>query len=450
MKIVGYLSTIIIAILFTFSAQAEEIKENSSDRRLMTNVVEMEVLENGMVIYDWVWNDAARRLDPKYGMPVEEGGYPSQGLIAQEIEAEYPDAVIEDSNGYLVIDIPVLADNDALIAQMVMEGGADVVKKKKKKRKKKAKAKKKKKKKKKKVAKKKKKKKKPKKKKVAKKKPNKSKNSSGASAGAISGTTSAPKKRVLSYRKEQSTEVRKCKKVMGKKFCIGPKGRIGAGVNGKMSIATIAKASTGELGALLSAKQIFTVKLFGRDVKIGAKCMFSSGAKTTFSHTFGASMSTPPIPSVSAGDILSAVASRGKSATKGAMRGARKTASIPKRGDANNPAGGYAGEATDSQFNKLMGAAASGCEVVVKPNPKVFKGIPAVNIYDIGVTIVMRAQNWKINQKTGKVSVKLVAMAFGKLKVGNEKVKVAGKKFKIPGFTFNKKIANLVSMGIST
>ena len=445
MTVLRYLSTLIIAILFTFSAQAEEIKENSSDRRLMTNIVEMEVLDNGMVIYDWVWNDAARRLDPKYGMPVEEGGYPSQGLIAQEIQAEYPDAVIEDSYGYLVIDIPVLADNDALIAQMVMEGGADVVKKKKKKKKKKAKAKKKKKKKKKKVAKKKKK-----KKKVAKKKPNKAKKASGASAGAISGTTSAPKKRVLSYRKEESTEVRKCKKIMGKKFCIGPKGRIGAGVNGKMSLATIAKASTGELGALLSAKQIFTVKLFGRDVKIGAKCMFSSGAKTTFSHTFGASMSTPPIPSVSAGDILSAVASRGKSATKGAMRGARKTASIPKRGDANNPAGGYAGEATDSQFNKLMGAAASGCEVVVKPNPQVFKGIPAVNIYDIGVTVVMRAQNWNINQRTGKVSVKLVAMAFGKLKVGNEKVKVAGKKFKIPGFTFNKKIANLVSMGIST
>ena len=132
------------------------------------------------------------------------------------------------------------------------------------------------------------------------------------------------------------------------------------------------------------------------------------------------------------------------------MRGARKTASIPKRGDANNPAGGYAGEATDSQFNKLMSAAASGCEIVVKPNPQVFKGIPAVNIYDIGVTITMAAQNWKINQKTGKVSVKLVANAFGKLKVGNEKVKVAGKKYKIPGFTFNKKIANLVSMGIST
>ena len=54
------------------------------------------------------------------------------------------------------------------------------------------------------------------------------------------------------------------------------------------------------------------------------------------------------------------------------------------------------------------------------------------------------------NGGSGKASVKLVAMAFGKLKVGNEKVKVAGKKFKIPGFTFNKKIANLVSMGIST
>ena len=103
MTVLRYLSTIIIAILFTFSAQAEEIKENSSDRRLMTNIVEMEVLENGMVIYDWVWNDAARRLDPKYGMPVEEGGYPSQGLIAQEIESEYPDAVIEDSYGYLCL-----------------------------------------------------------------------------------------------------------------------------------------------------------------------------------------------------------------------------------------------------------------------------------------------------------------------------------------------------------
>ena len=236
---------------------------------------------------------------------------------------------------------------------------------------------------------------------------------------------------------------------MGKKFCIGPKGRIGAGVTGKMSVATLAKASTGELGAVLSAKQIFIIKLFGKDVKIGAKCMFSSGAKTTFSHTFGASMSTPPIPSVSAGDILSAVASRGKSATKGPMRGARKTADI-RKGDPNNPAGGYAGEATDSQFNKLMSAAASGCEVVVKPNPRVFKGIPAVNIYDIGVTITMAATNWKIDQRSGKASVKLVAMAFGKLKVGNEKVKVAGKKFKIPGFTFNKKIANLVSMGIST
>ena len=281
------------------------------------------------------------------------------------------------------------------------------------------------------------------------KKSSKDKKASGASAGAISGTTSAPEKRVLSYNKEQSTGVRKCSKIVGKKFCIGPKGKIGAGVKGKMSIATIAKAGTGELGALLSAKQIFTVKLFGRDVKIGAKCMFSSGAKTTFSHTFGASMSTPPIPGVRASDILSAVVSRGKSAKKGPMRGARKTADI-KKGDANNPAGGYAGVATKAQFNKLMGSAASGCEIVVKPNPQVFKGIPAVNIYDIGVTITMAATNWKIDQRSGKASVKLVAMAFGKLKVGNEKVKVAGKKFKIPGFTFNKKIANLVSMGIST
>ena len=284
---------------------------------------------------------------------------------------------------------------------------------------------------------------------AAAKKQKKPSKASAASAGAISGTTSTPKKRVLSYNKEKSTKVRKCTKIVGKKFCIGPKGKIGAGVKGKMSVATIAKASTGEVGALLSAKQIFTVKLFGRDVKIGAKCMFSSGAKTTFSHTFGYNFSTPPIPSVSASDILEAVVTRGKSAKKGAMRGARKTASI-RKGDPNNPAGGYAGEATDNQFKKLMSAAASGCEIVVKPNPQVFKGIPAVNLFDAGITITMAAKNWKINQKTGKASVKLVAMAFGKLKVGNEKVKVAGKKYKIKGFTFNKKIANLVSKGIST
>ena len=127
MRVIRYLSTIVIAILFAFIVQAQEIKENSSDRRLMKNITTVATLENGMVIYEWEWNDIARQLNSKYGMSVEEGGYPSQGLIAQDVQAKYPDAIIKDNNGYLVIDIPVLAENDELIAQMVMEGGADVV-----------------------------------------------------------------------------------------------------------------------------------------------------------------------------------------------------------------------------------------------------------------------------------------------------------------------------------
>ena len=127
MRVIRYLSTIVIAILFAFIVQAQEIKENSSDRRLMKNIAKVATLENGMVIYEWEWNDIARQLNSKYGMSIEEGGYPSSGLIAQDVQAKYPDAIIKDNNGYLVIDIPVLAENDELIAQMVMEGGADVV-----------------------------------------------------------------------------------------------------------------------------------------------------------------------------------------------------------------------------------------------------------------------------------------------------------------------------------
>ena len=127
MRFISKLAMTVAAIFFAVSVSAQEVKENSSDTRLMKNVVTLGVLENGMVIHDWEWNDTARQLSSKYGLSVEEGGYPSEGLIAQDVEAIYPDAVVVDADGYLVIDIPMLAEQDELIAKMVMEGGADVV-----------------------------------------------------------------------------------------------------------------------------------------------------------------------------------------------------------------------------------------------------------------------------------------------------------------------------------
>ena len=127
MRFISKFAMAVAAIFFALSVSAQEVKENSSDTRLMKNVVTVGVLENGMVIHDWEWNDTARQLSSKYGLSVEEGGYPSEGLIAQDVEAIYPDAVVVDADGYLVIDIPMLAEQDELIAKMVMEGGADVV-----------------------------------------------------------------------------------------------------------------------------------------------------------------------------------------------------------------------------------------------------------------------------------------------------------------------------------
>ena len=120
----------IVATLFFASGLAAEdtsIKEYSSDNRLMMNVLTARVLDNGMVIHNWEWNETAKSLDAKYGASEEDGGYAPTGLIAQDVQAKYPDAVIEDANGFLTIDLPMLADQDELIAKMVMEGGANTV-----------------------------------------------------------------------------------------------------------------------------------------------------------------------------------------------------------------------------------------------------------------------------------------------------------------------------------
>ena len=123
------LLAIVATLFFAGGLTAEDapIKEYSSDNRLMMNVVTVGFLDNGMVIHTWEWNETVKALDAKYGASKEDGGYAPTGLIAQDVQAKYPDAVIEDANGYLTRDLPMLADQDELIAKMVMEGGANTV-----------------------------------------------------------------------------------------------------------------------------------------------------------------------------------------------------------------------------------------------------------------------------------------------------------------------------------
>ena len=73
------------------------------------------ILDNGLVVHIWQWNEKAKAL----GLDQ----YPPAGLIAQDVELMYPDAIVEDDNGYLMVDLPVLMDMDDLIAKLVLEGG---------------------------------------------------------------------------------------------------------------------------------------------------------------------------------------------------------------------------------------------------------------------------------------------------------------------------------------
>ena len=109
-----------MALYFAGSVIAQDapIKEYSSDNRLMSNVVTAGVLENGMVIHTWEWNDIAKALDPRYG---SEDGFVPAGLIAQDVRAKHPDAGITDETGYLRVDLAVLVGKDEIIAAMEMK-----------------------------------------------------------------------------------------------------------------------------------------------------------------------------------------------------------------------------------------------------------------------------------------------------------------------------------------
>ena len=108
---------VLSTVFFASSVSAEDIStENySTDNRLLSEVSTRMVLENGLVIHIWQWNEKAK------GLGLDK--YPPAGLIAQDVELMYPEAVIKDENGYLMVDLPVLMDMDDLISKLVLEGG---------------------------------------------------------------------------------------------------------------------------------------------------------------------------------------------------------------------------------------------------------------------------------------------------------------------------------------
>ncbi len=124
------LTRVIVALIMIASSSGAQNTLNveySSDNRLMKNVVTVGVLENDMVIHGWEWNDIAKALDVKYGASEEDGGYLPAGLIAQDVQARYPDAIEVDNDGYLKIILPVLMERDEIIASLVLSGDASII-----------------------------------------------------------------------------------------------------------------------------------------------------------------------------------------------------------------------------------------------------------------------------------------------------------------------------------
>ena len=109
---------VILATLFfagSLTAQDASTESYSTDNKLLSEVRTRMILENGLVVHIWEWNEKAKEL----GLDK----YPPAGLIAQDVKVMYPDAVITDENGYLMVDLPVLMDMDDLISKLVLEGG---------------------------------------------------------------------------------------------------------------------------------------------------------------------------------------------------------------------------------------------------------------------------------------------------------------------------------------
>ena len=67
-----------------------------SDRRLKSDLKKIGTHSTGLNVYEWKWNAKA------FVLGLDK--HPRKGFIAQEVQKVFPDAVVEGSHGYLMID----------------------------------------------------------------------------------------------------------------------------------------------------------------------------------------------------------------------------------------------------------------------------------------------------------------------------------------------------------
>jgi hypothetical protein len=229
----------------------------------------------------------------------------------------------------------------------------------------------------------------------------------------------------IGYCEQATLNVQACGRMFGNSSCFGP-GNLVLKVAGSTGLTTYLSKESGEASATVEANQTLTIGFFGaKPITVGVQCQFTKGGATSFSYTFGASMGTPPIPSLAASDALKKIKSQ-KSSSSNA-----KASPAPK---------------VDSKLMKTLKSVPVPCGIIM-PNPKLFSGVPSISLYDVGTTLTLSAENWIINR--GFASVDIVISAGVVATVGGDTVEVTGLgrtfKTKVPGFGFQKDLTKLIS-----
>ena len=109
--------TFLVSLGGITKAENSSMFSYSTDKQLMAEIIVLGVLENGMNVYAWQWNEKAKAINANYGASESDGGYAAIGFKAQEIKALYPKAVFINDNGYLQIHASILASRDEFIGQ---------------------------------------------------------------------------------------------------------------------------------------------------------------------------------------------------------------------------------------------------------------------------------------------------------------------------------------------